>query len=186
MRKLALLAGVAGLLVAGSARAALTPGQTAPAFVAPATLGGKEFRFSLTEALTHGPVVLYFYPAAFTRGCTLEAHAFAAAMDRFKSLGASVVGVSGDDIATLNRFSVSECQSKFPLVADGDRRIMKAYHAVLVPFTSYASRTSYVITPDGNVLYAYSAMSPDRHVENTYNALAVWRAKHPVETATQR
>ena len=105
----------------------------------------------------------------------------ASAIDRYKALGASVVGVSGDDITTLDKFSVSECQSKFPLVADADRKIMKAYDSVLVPLTSYASRTSYVITPDDRVLYSYTALSPEQHVTNTYNVLAAWRAQHPTE-----
>ena len=181
MRWVVCLIGFAGLAAAGAARAGLPAGHVAPGFTAPATLGGKEFSFSLSEALKQGPVVLYFYPAAFTSGCTEEAHEFASAIDRYKALGASVVGVSGDDIATLDKFSVSECQSKFPLVADADRKVMKAYDAVLVPFTAYASRTSYVITPDDRVLYAYTALSPEQHVTNTYNALAAWRAQHPAE-----
>jgi peroxiredoxin len=179
MRRIACVIGFVSLAGAGVACAALPVGQVAPGFTGPATLGGKEFSFSLSEALKQGPVVLYFYPAAFTKGCTEEAHEFASAIDRFKALGASVVGVSGDDIATLNKFSVSECQSKFPLIADADRKIMKAYDSVLVPLTAYASRTSYVITPDDRVLYAYTALSPDQHVTNTYNALAAWRAQHP-------
>lgn len=170
---------VAGIVAALPAAAALNPGDTAPTFTAEASLGGKQFTFSLADALGKGPVVLYFYPAAFTKGCTLEAHAFAAAIDAYKALGASVIGVSEDNIETLNRFSVSECQSKFPLIADADRKIMKAYDSVLVPLTAYASRTSYVITPDDRVLYAYTALSPDQHVTNTYNALAAWRAQHP-------
>ncbi len=181
MRWIVCLIGFASLAAAGVARAGLPAGHAAPEFTAPATLGGKEFSFSLSEALKQGPVVLYFYPAAFTSGCTEEAHEFASAIDRYKALGASVVGVSGDDIATLDKFSVSECQSKFPLVADADRKVMKAYDSVLVPFTAYASRTSYVITPDDRVLYAYTALSPEQHVTNTYNALAAWRAQHPAE-----
>lgn len=174
---------VVGMIVACGARAALPPGHAAPEFTAPATQGGKEFRFSLAEALKQGPVVLYFYPAAFTTGCTREAHAFAAAIGQFRALGARVIGVSGDDIATLNRFSVSACQSKFPLVADGDRSIMESYDAVLASHTSHASRTSYVITPDDRVIYAYSARSPDRHVANTLQALTAWRAQHPLPSA---
>ncbi len=162
------------------AGATLTDGATAPGFTARATLGGHEFDFTLAEALRHGPVVLYFYPAAFTKGCTIEAHEFAEASERYRALGATVIGVSGDDIATLDRFSVSECQSKFAVVADPNRKIMRAYDSVLIPFTSYADRTSYVITPDGKVLYSYSALNPRQHVANTTNALAVWRLAHPV------
>ncbi|CAH2600362.1 Peroxiredoxin [Rhodovastum atsumiense] len=181
MRRIVCWLGLAMLTAAGMARAELPAGQVAPDFTAPAAIGGDEFSFTLSEALKQGPVVLYFYPAAFTRGCTAEAHEFAEALDRYKALGASVVGVSGDSIATLKKFSVSECQSKFPLVADTDLRIMTAYDSVLFRLTGHASRTSYVITPDDRVLYAYTAMSPEDHVANTYKALAAWRAQHPAE-----
>ena len=127
------------------ADAALKPGDAAPDFVAQASLGGKEFTFSLAEALKKGPVVLYFYPAAFTTGCTIEAHEFAEAIDKYAALGASVIGVSSDDIATLNKFSVSECRSKFAVAADADKKIMTAYDAKLA--FGYANRTSYVIVP---------------------------------------
>jgi peroxiredoxin len=136
------------------------PRCAAPDFSTEASLGGKRFQYSLNEALSHGPVVLYFYPAAFTSGCTVEAHLFAEATDKFKALGATVIGVSGDDIEKLQRFSVSECRSKFPVAADGSRKIMKAYDAVMIPGTSYASRISYVITPDHKVWYSYNAMAP--------------------------
>ena len=175
-------AGFAGLVMAGwpsHARAALKDGATAPDFTAPASLGGNQFTFSLAAALKRGPVVLYFYPAAFTEGCTIEAHDFADATPRFKALGATIVGVSGDNIETLRRFSTSECQSKFPVAADSDRSVMKAYDSVLIPLTSYASRTSYVITPDGKVLYSFTSLDPDRHVANTVQALSRWREAHP-------
>ena len=162
-----------------ASQAALKEGSLAPEFSAQATLGGKEFVFSLADALQRGPVVLYFYPAAFTKGCTVEAHDFAEATPEYKALGATVIGVSGDDIATLDRFSVSECQSKFAVVADPGRRVMKAYDSVLVPFLAYANRTSYVITPDDRVIYRYNALDPNRHVENTLAALSAWRKAHP-------
>ena len=162
------------------AEAALKDGASAPEFTAPATFAGKEFQFSLADALQRGPVVLYFYPAAFTKGCTVEAHDFAAAVERYKSLGATVIGISGDDIATLDKFSISECQSKFAVVADPHRAVMKAYDAVLVPFMAYANRTSYVITPDDRIIYSYTALSPDAHVANTLAALRAWREAHPV------
>ncbi len=173
------LVGLAAAAGAAPARAELKQGDPAPEFTAQATLGGKEFVFSLADSLRHGPVVLYFYPAAFTKGCTVEAHDFAEAIDRYKSLGATVIGISGDDIGTLDKFSVSECQSKFAVVADPRRAVMKAYDAVLVPFLSYAKRTSYVITPDDRVIYSYTALDPDEHVANTLAALADWRQAHP-------
>jgi peroxiredoxin len=181
MRHIAFLIGLAMLTSAGVARAELAAGQAAPDFTSPAAIGGDEFSFTLSEALKKGPVVLYFYPAAFTRGCTVEAHEFASALDRYTALGASVVGVSGDTIATLQKFSISECQSKFPLVADFDRRVMTAYDSVLNADTGRASRTSYVITPDDRVLYVYKASSPEDHVANTYQALAAWRTQHPID-----
>lgn len=156
--------------------AVLPVGSKAPDFTTQASLGGKVFTYSLADALKQGPVVLYFYPAAFTKGCTIEAHDFAEAIGKYRELGATVIGVSGDDIDKLNKFSVSECRSKFPVAADADQHIMKAYDAVLLPFLGYASRTSYVIAPDGRIIYAYSAMSPGKHVSNTLDALRRWQA----------
>ena len=161
------------------ALAALKPGDTAPLFTAPASIGGKQFSFALADALKQGPVVLYFYPAAFTKGCTLEAHAFAEATDKYKALGATVIGISHDDIATLDKFSVSECRSKFAVAADQDGAVMKSYDSQLISHLGYAARVSYVITPDDKILYAYEAMSPDDHVANTLQALTGWRAKNP-------
>jgi peroxiredoxin len=167
---------LAAMILALPAFAALKPGERAPDFTAPASLGGKEFSFSLAEALKKGPVVLYFYPAAFTPGCTIEAHEFAEATDAYAALGASVIGVSADDIATLKRFSVSECRSKFAVASDADQSIMKAYDAVLAKKPEYANRTSYVIAPDGRIVYEYTDLDPHRHVENTLDALKRWRA----------
>ena len=163
--------------VALPATAALKPGDSAPAFTAPASLGGNVFSFSLAEALKKGPVVLYFYPAAFTTGCTQEAHDFAEASDAYRALGASVIGVSHDDIDTLKKFSVSECRSKFAVAADADQSIMKSYDAVLKLLPKYADRVSYVIAPDGRIVYAYTAMDPDKHVANTLDALKKWSAQ---------
>jgi thioredoxin-dependent peroxiredoxin len=177
MKRLFASFALAALMVGGPANAALKPGDKAPVFKARASLGGKEFTFSLTEALKKGPVVLYFYPAAFTSGCTIEAHEFAEAMGKFQALGASVIGVSHDDIATLNKFSTSECRSKFPVAADEDQRIMQAYDAMMMSFLSYASRTSYVIAPDGHIIYEYTALDPSNHVENTLAAVRAWKAK---------
>lgn len=165
---------IAALLLVLPAYAALKPGAAAPDFSAQASLGGKEFSYSLAEALKKGPVVLYFYPAAFTPGCTIEAHEFAEAIDKYAALGASVIGVSSDDIATLKKFSVSECRSKFPVAADADKKIMKAYDAMLA--FGYANRTSYVIAPDGHIIYEYTALDPSSHVENTLGALEKWKA----------
>jgi len=158
------------LIAATPAWAALKIGDTAPAFTAPATLGGKEFNFSLSEALGRGPVVVYFYPAAFTQGCTIEAHEFAAAMPNFRAAGATVIGVSGDDLATLKKFSVSECQSKFPVASDPDRNIMSRYDAK-VPLLGFAKRTSYVIGQDGKIRFSFTDMDPEGHVTGTLAAV---------------
>jgi thioredoxin-dependent peroxiredoxin len=167
---------LAGAL-APSAQAALPVGATAPDFTVPATLGGHQFTFKLADALKKGPVVLYFYPAAFTTGCTIEAHAFAAAIDQYKALHATVIGVSHDDIAKLDKFSVSECQSKFPVAADPNLAVAKSYDSTIA-LKSFASRTSYVIAPDGKVIYAYSDMNPNDHVSNTLDAVKAYQAKH--------
>src|ERR1041385_4522113 len=145
-----LLSAIAVALTAVPAFATLPNGTKAPDFSTEASLAGKSFKFSLADALKKGPVVLYFYPAAFTSGCTIEAHNFAEATDKFKELGATVIGVSHDDIDTLNKFSVSECRNKFAVAADADKKIMKAYDAVLAKKPELADRTSYVIAPDGH------------------------------------
>jgi peroxiredoxin len=159
--------------------AALPNGAAAPDFTTQASLAGKPFEFSLAGALKKGPVVLYFYPAAFTRGCTVEAHEFAEATEEFAGLGATVIGVSHDDIDKLNRFSVSECRNKFAVAADPDQHIMKEYDAVLKLMPSKADRTSYVISPEGKVLYSYTALNPNKHVENTLAVVKQWAADHP-------
>ena len=167
-----------GTLFTLPAFASLNVGAKAPLFTAEASLGGKVYSFSLADALKKGPVVLYFYPAAFTKGCTIEAHDFAEAMDQYHALGATVIGVSHDNIDTLKKFSVSECRSKFPVAADTDQKIMRSYDAVLPQHDTYANRTSYVIAPDGTIIYTYTNLNPDQHVANTLAALKQWDSEH--------
>ncbi len=169
---------LAGAFTAGAAFAALPNGTKAPDFTTEATLAGKPFKFSLADALKKGPVVLYFYPAAFTPGCTVEAHEFAEATAKFRALGATVIGVSHDPLEKLERFSVSECRSKFAVAADPDQHIMKAYDAVLPSHPQFANRTSYVIAPDGTILYSYTDLNPTKHVENTLAAVEKYQAAH--------
>jgi thioredoxin-dependent peroxiredoxin len=170
---------IALTLTSTPAWAMLKPGDMAPNFTARASLGGKEMPFSLADALKKGPVVLYFYPAAFTKGCTVEAHNFAEATDTFAEMGATVIGVSNDKIETLNKFSVSECRNKFAVAADTDKKIMKAYRATLMGgLLGMADRTSYVITPDNRILFAYTALDPNGHVDKTLEAVRGWRALH--------
>jgi thioredoxin-dependent peroxiredoxin len=165
-------------MLALPAFASLNVGAKAPLFTAEASLGGNVYSFSLADALKKGPVVVYFYPAAFTKGCTIEAHDFAEAMPEFQALGATVIGVSHDNIDTLKKFSVSECRSKFPVAADTDQKIMRSYDAIMPVVTKYANRTSYVIAPDGTIIYTYTNLNPDQHVANTLAALKSWESQH--------
>jgi len=171
------LCGLAALaLCTAPAFAALPVGSAAPTFTTQASLAGKEMPFDLTRALKKGPVVLYFYPAAFTSGCTVEAHDFAEATDSFKKLGATVIGVSADPIDVLDKFSTTECRNKFA-VASATPQMISDYDVKLATSTR-ANRTSYVIAPDGKVIFAYSAMDPAGHVEKTMDAVKAWKASH--------
>ncbi len=160
------------------ASAALHVGDQAPDFTTQASLGGKVFTFTLADALKQGPVVLYFYPAAYTKGCTIEAHDFADAVDRYKELGATVIGVSRDNIETLDRFSVSDCRSKFAVASDGNGHVTTAYDVVLAAKPELADRVSYVIGTDGKIKYEYASLSPDQHVANTLTAVEQLKAGH--------
>jgi peroxiredoxin Q/BCP len=161
------------------AYAALDVGDAAPNFTVPAALGGKVFKFTLAESLAKGPVVLYFFPAAFSVGCSIEAHEFAQAITKFEALGATVIGVSSDDIDTLNKFSVQACQGKFPVASDSNQSVMKSYDAVMALRPDYANRISYVIAPTGKVIYNYQSLNPNRHVEKTLAALKDWSQNKP-------
>ena len=171
---------VAALLAAlpAVASAALPVGAHAPDFATQVSLAGKPMPFSLSQALRRGPVVLYFYPAAFTSGCTVEAHDFADATDSFRAQGATVIGMSADPIDKLNKFSVSECRNKFAVGAATPATIA-AYDVVLPVKPTISNRTSYVIAPDGRVIFAYSAMDPAGHVKGTLDAVKAWRAGDP-------
>ena len=179
MKRYALLSTLLLAAFALPALAAVGVGDKAPDFTAQASLAGKEYTYKLADALKKGPVVLYFYPEAFTKGCTIEAHDFAEAADKYAALGATVIGVSHDQIDKLNKFSVSECRSKFAVAADPDMKVIKAYGAELPGHETYANRTSYVIAPDGTVIYSFTDMNPDQHVANTLKAIQDWKAKQP-------
>ena len=173
MKRVVTAALVLASLFAIPSYAALKPGDKAPNFTSQATLGGREFTFSLADALKKGPVVLYFFPKAFTKGCTAEAQEFAEATANFTAAGATLIGMSADDIGTLHKFSVQECSSKFPVAADPDLKVIKSYDTVLTlqSGATVADRISYVIGQDGKVAYAYSDRNPDKHVENTLTAV---------------
>ncbi len=157
--------------------AALRPGTIAPAFETKAAMAGKPFAFSMIAARKKGPVVLYFFPAAFTPGCTVEANEFAQAMPEFKKLGASVIGAAGDDIGKLTEFSIKECRSKFP-VGVATPAIAKAYD-VAIPLAGRTNRTSYLIAPNGQIIHAHSNGDYRGHVQIMLKALKDWRANQP-------
>ena len=180
MRKI-LPAAVAALVLAvsaGAAQAALPVGAKAPAFSTQGAKGGKVMSFDLKAALKKGPVVLYFYPKAFTQGCTLEAHAFADATDDFAKLGATVVGMSNDDLPTLQKFSIEACRDKFA-VAVATPSVIKAYDVALKREGAPAGmtdRTSYVIAQDGRITMVHSDLDYRDHVKLTLEA--VKKLKH--------
>lgn len=153
------------------AQAALDIGDTVPKFSAPAALAGKVFNFSMAEALAKGPVVVYFFPAAFSSGCSIEAHAFADAIEQFKALGASVIGISTDDIDTLSKFSSQACQGKFPVASDENKTISKSFDALMQTRPDYANRISYVIAANGSVASYYQSLNPFKHVEKMLAAV---------------
>lgn len=173
--KKSLAAAFCALAVAASpAWAALDVGEKAPDFTTQAALGGQIYQFSLAQSLAKGPVVLYFFPAAFSVGCSAEAHEFAEAIGKFQAAGAAVVGVSTDDIDTLGKFSVQVCQSKFPVASDAGKSIVKSYDAAMTLLPDYANRISYVIAPNGSIIYNYQSLNPSKHVEKTLAALRDW------------
>jgi peroxiredoxin len=157
------------------AHAALKEGAAAPDFKTSAALGGKTFDFKLSDALKKGPVVLYFFPAAFTSGCTKEAHDFAEATEDFNKLGATVVGITAGNVERVAEFSKVECRDKFAVAADPGAKIAKTYDSVL-PIMGVSDRTSYVIAPNGKVVFAYTAMSAEHHVEKTMDAVKAWKS----------
>ncbi|MDM0013510.1 peroxiredoxin [Variovorax sp. J22P168] len=167
----AFVAGGLALPLAGPAFAALDVGEPAPRFTATAALGGKTFRYSLADALAKGPVVVYFFPAADSADCSIEAHAFAEAIDEFAALGASVIGVSADDIDTLARFSVKSCQSRFPVASDASKTVIEGFDALMQTRPDFANRLSYVIAPDGRIAYYYQNLNPDKHVQRMLGAV---------------
>lgn len=165
--------------LATPALALLAEGQSAPDFTLPAALAGKSFDFHLAEALKKGPAVVYFYPKSFTAVCTIEAHAFAEAAPDFARAGASLIGVSHDDLATQLDFSKKECRDAFPVAADADGATIKAFDArILSVGPAYAERVSYVIAPNGAILLAFRSADPLAHVEKTLAAVRAWRAQH--------
>jgi peroxiredoxin len=157
----------------GTALANLPVGAKAPEFVTQGALAGKDVPLDLRRALSKGPVVLYFYPKAFTQGCTLEAHAFAEATGEFSKYGATVIGLSADDLPTLRKFSTEGCRDKFT-VGVASPAIIKSYDVSLkragAP-AGVADRTSYVIAPDGRIAFVHSDLDYRDHVSRTLAAV---------------
>ena len=165
---------VAGLglavIFATPTSAALPTGAKAPNFTTTGAIAGKQFRLNLAEQLKNGPVVLYFYPKAFTKGCTLEAHAFSEAAKDFKKAGARVIGMSADDLPTLKRFSVEGCRNAFP-VATATPEVIKAYDVALKQKPEMTDRTSYVIDRTGKIVFVHSELDWSEHVSKTLAAV---------------
>ena len=175
-----MLAAIPAILSALPAFAALSNGASAPDFSAQASLAGKAFAFSLAEARRTGPVVVYFYPSAFTEGCNVQAHEFAVKMDKFKAAGASVIGVSLDNITRLNAFSADPkyCAGKVPVASDADGKIAKSYDlkvgAEAPGFKDtrgveighgFAERTTFIVTRDGKIAATIGGLAPNANVE---------------------
>jgi peroxiredoxin Q/BCP len=184
--KLAAAVSAAALAVtaASPALATLKPGAKAPDFTAPAYLAGQPFTYHLADALKKGPVVVYFFPAAHTAGCNLEAHLFSEAIDDFKKQGATVIGVTAGNTDQLADFSkeTEHCGGKFPVAADANVAIAKTYDAPLslkgLVIPGKSGRVSYVVAPDGTIIHAYDNLDASDHVNQTLNAVTAWKAGH--------
>lgn len=169
MRKL-LFGLVAASIAMTPAGAALRVGAKAPDFVTQGAVGGAEFRLHLAQMLKKGPVVLYFFPRAFTSGCTAEAHAFSEASGKFRAAGAQILGMSGDDLAQLQRFSTQECRSAFP-VARASASVQKAYDVAWAKYPGWTTRTSYVIDRTGTIVMVHDDPDFSQHVARTLAAV---------------
>ncbi|WGM39172.1 peroxiredoxin [Caulobacter sp. NIBR1757] len=179
MNRRLLLSAIAAVSVAAvglPAFAALKVGTRAPDFTLPGFKAGKPVTYSLAEARKKGPVVVYFFPAAFTGGCDLEAHLFAEAADDYAKAGASIIGVTAGSIERLQEFSSdnARCSGKFPVAADKGAKVAKLWDSTLP--VGISNRTSYVIAPDGTVVYVHSEMNAQKHVELTLDAVRKWKA----------
>ncbi len=158
------------------AAAALPEGARAPNFVTTGAVGGKAFRLDLQQQLRNGPVVLYFFPKAFTKGCTLEAHSFSEAAPEFRKAGARVIGLSADNIATLQKFSVEECRSAFP-VGRASPELIRDYDVVWKQQKGLTTRTSYVIDRNGRIVMVHDDLDWSQHVAKTLAAVLALKKK---------
>ena len=196
MKHLLTVVAVLSSAIALPAFAALKTGESAPDFSAPASLSGKQFAFSLKDALKKGPVVVYFYPSAYTGGCNIEAHTFAVNKDKFDAVGATIIGVSHDSIARLNDFSADPeyCAGKFPVASDADGKIAKSYDLKVMEGKpgmkdtrgvdidhAFTERTTFVIAPDGKIVATLSSaddkISPADHVSKSLAVVSEMKNK---------
>lgn len=174
------------------AAAALKQGDAAPDFKAQASLAGKAFTFSLKDSLKKGPVVVYFYPSAYTGGCNIQAHTFAEKSDEFAAAGATIIGVSLDSIDRLNDFSADPdyCAGKFPVASDKDGKISKSYDLAVREASAgkkdsrgveidhgFAERTTFIVTPDGKIASTLGGLAPAANVEQALQAVREIAAK---------
>jgi thioredoxin-dependent peroxiredoxin len=181
------------LALSSPAGVALATGAAAPAFQAPASLNGKTFTYSLHDALAHGPVVVYFYPSAYTGGCNLEAHTFAVEHQKFLDAGATIVGVSLDDIGGLNTFSADPdyCGGKIAVASDADGHIAQAYGVAVKDAApgrkdtrgvaidhGFAQRSTFVLAADGHVAAEFDGLSPVDNVDHALSAVRELAAHH--------
>ena len=178
----AALAAAALAIAATPAAAKLASGAKAPDFSAPAYLAGNPFTYKLSDSLRKGPVVLYFFPSAYTAGCNLEARLFSEAVDEFKAHGATVIGVTSGKTEKLAQFSkdTEHCGGKFPVAADPGAAIARRYDAPLtmkgMTVSGMSGRVSYVIAPNGSVIHSYENLDPNDHVNQTLGAVKAWKA----------
>lgn len=178
------------------ALAALKDGDAAPDFTAEAALAGKSFHFSLKEALQKGPVVVYFYPSAYTGGCNIQAHGFAVNHDKFTAAGASIIGVSLDSIGRLKDFSADPeyCAGKVAVASDPDGRIAKSYQLAIRDAApgkkdtrgadighGFAERTTFVVTPDGRIAATLGGLKPAENVQKSLETVQQLAAAHPAD-----
>jgi len=192
--KLSALSGLMLVCLSVPVLAALKAGDAAPIFAAQASLAGKSFEYSLKDALKKGPVVVYFYPSAYTGGCNIQAHTFAINSDKFSAAGASIIGVSLDSIARLNDFSKDPdyCAGKFPTAADPDGKIAKSFALVvrdgqpgmkdsrgITIDHGFAERTTFIVTPDGTIAASIGGVAPAENVEKSLAAVKALTAKTP-------
>lgn len=181
-----LVAAALAASIALPAAAALKEGDSAPDFKTQASQAGKAFGYSLKDALKKGPVVVYFYPSAYTGGCNAQAHAFAVNQEKFAAVGASIVGVSLDSIARLNDFSADPeyCAGKIAVASDADGRIAKSYDLVVKDAApgrkdtrgididhGFAERTTFIVTPNGKVAAVVGGLAPGANVEQALQAV---------------